>query len=158
MSELFHWSDEYSVGIETIDAQHHELVDLINRVHSAIHERRGSAVLSASLDDLLEYTRSHFALEERLMEECKYPELDEHKGFHIDLIDQAVALRAKLDVGGVASSFELLHVLRVWLIRHICEADRRFGEFYARQTTRPDWLDDAHQALGKRRWWQFWRA
>lgn len=158
MSELFHWSDEYSIGIDTIDEQHHELVDLINRVHTAIHERRGSTVLHEALDALLEYTRSHFELEERLMQDCGYPELEQHQQHHADLIEQAVALRAKLNAGGVASSFELLHVLRVWLIRHICEADRRFGEFYQQQQTQPVWLEEAHQALNKRRWWQFWRA
>ena len=36
MSKFIEWSNEISVGIEEIDAQHRVLVDLLNEIHEAL--------------------------------------------------------------------------------------------------------------------------
>ena len=40
MSKFVEWSNELSVGIEEIDAQHKVLVDLLNEIHEAIQQGR----------------------------------------------------------------------------------------------------------------------
>ena len=35
-AELFHWTDEFGVGIQEIDEQHKELVDLRNKYRVAL--------------------------------------------------------------------------------------------------------------------------
>ncbi|MEW8498684.1 MAG: hemerythrin domain-containing protein, partial [Candidatus Thiodiazotropha taylori] len=67
MGKFVEWSDALSVGIEEIDEQHKMLVDLVNKMHEAIHQRHGSDVVKSILGDLAEYTRIHFAVEESLM-------------------------------------------------------------------------------------------
>jgi hemerythrin len=42
-----------SVGVEEIDEQHKVLVDLLNEMHDAIHERRGSEVAREILGKLV---------------------------------------------------------------------------------------------------------
>ena len=37
-TELFHWTDEFSIGLQEIDEQHKELVDLLMS-RSRKHER-----------------------------------------------------------------------------------------------------------------------
>jgi hemerythrin len=157
MAELFEWSDDYSVGVSDIDEQHLELVGLLNQLNNAIRERRGSAAVRKTLDELVDYTRTHFAVEERMMTEAGYPEHAEHKVHHEALIDQIRALQQKLDSGEAAVTFELLHFLRVWLIRHIAESDKRFGAWYLENATRPAWMAEVQEKMVKRRWWQFWR-
>ena len=49
MSRFVEWSDALSVGIEEIDEQHKVLVELVNRMHQAIHERHGSDVVKGIL-------------------------------------------------------------------------------------------------------------
>ncbi|NMG64407.1 bacteriohemerythrin [Azoarcus indigens] len=158
MADLFEWSDAYHVGIGDIDEQHEELVALLNRLNAAIHERQGSKAVRRTLDELVNYTREHFAIEERLMRESGYPEYEEHRSYHEALIDQIHALQAKLDKGETSITFELLHFLRVWLIRHICDVDQRFGGWYVENGSRPAWMEEAQRAMRQRRWWQFWRA
>lgn len=158
MAELFEWSDEYNVGVSDIDEQHIELVALINQLHRAIRERKASRQVRRTLDELVEYTRTHFAIEERLMRESDYPEYEDHRSYHEALIDQIRALQEKLDSGKASITFELLHFLRIWLVRHICEVDKHFGAYFAAHGSRPDWMEEAHAAMTSRRWWQFWKA
>ncbi|QSI77826.1 MULTISPECIES: bacteriohemerythrin [Niveibacterium] len=157
MTELFHWSDDFSVGIEEIDAQHKELVDLLNQLHEAIHEHHGRDTSRAILDKLADYTRTHFAVEESLMRVSNYPEFAQHKQNHEDLIAQVHALQEKLDSGQAAITFELLHFLKVWLTRHINEADKRFGAFFITAGVSPQWSPEVKRSMeAKKWWWKFW--
>ena len=65
---FFKWSPDYSVNIKTIDDQHQELVNILNRLFIAVSKREGDKVIAGILDALMSYTQTHFALEERLMQ------------------------------------------------------------------------------------------
>jgi hemerythrin len=54
------WSDDLSVGIEEIDNQHKVLVDLVNEMHAAIQQRKGSEAVQRVLSKLADYTRIHY--------------------------------------------------------------------------------------------------
>ncbi len=127
MSVTFEWSAEFSVGIPEIDEQHMMLFSLLNQLGAAIHEKHGSSACTRILDELVEYTRLHFALEESLMRLSGYPGLEAHKRLHRDLIDDVGVLRAKVQQGKAAISFELMQFLRRWLTRHILQSDQEYA-------------------------------
>lgn len=130
MDALFTWSDNLSVGISEIDDQHKVLVDLLNELHFAISDHRGSAECRGILDRLAEYTRVHFAVEESLMRILEYPDFDNHKHEHEALLGQVVDLIQKLDSGKAKISFELLHFLKAWLTKHILGSDKQYGDYF----------------------------
>ncbi|MCB1915512.1 MAG: hemerythrin family protein [Rhodocyclaceae bacterium] len=157
MGELFEWSDGYSVGVQEIDEQHKELVALLNQLHTAIHEHHGSEASRRILDELADYTRTHFMVEESLMRVSNYPEFEAHKHNHEELIAQVQALQEKLDSGQAAITFELLHFLKVWLTRHINEADKHFGDFFTQHGGAAEWSPQVEQSMKKKKWWwKFW--
>lgn len=157
MAELFEWSDAYSVGVQEIDEQHKELVALLNQLHVAIQEHHGSEASRRILDDLADYTKTHFKLEESLMRVSNYPDFELHKQNHEDLIGQVHDLQLKLDAGQGAITFELLHFLKVWLTRHINEADKRFGEYFMHQGGATEWAPHVETTMTKKKWWwKFW--
>ncbi|MBA1445907.1 MAG: bacteriohemerythrin [Chromatiales bacterium] len=130
MGAFVEWSDSLSVGIEEIDEQHKILVNLINRMHQAIHERHGSDVVKVILAELADYTRIHFAVEESLMRILNYPGYDEHKEIHDELLGHVVELIEKVESGKTAIGFELLHFLKTWLTKHIMEEDMQYTGFF----------------------------
>lgn len=144
MKQLVEWSDELSVGIEEIDEQHKVLVDLINQMHQAIHQRRGSDVIASILEQLSDYTRIHFAVEESLMRILNYPGYEEHKEQHEKLIGHMNELQEKVVSGRAAIGFELMHFLKVWLTRHILENDRAYTDHFL--------MAGANPQLKKRSW------
>lgn len=157
MAKLFEWISEYDVGIVEIDEQHLMLVELLNELDEAIRNHRGSKAVRGILGELLEYTRNHFSLEERLMLETGYPAYAEHCEYHAKFVNQVAELQNKVDKGEGAITFELLHFLRVWLVRHICGVDKEFANWYFDHGSKPNWMDKAHAEMKKKRWWQFWK-
>ncbi|PLX62206.1 bacteriohemerythrin [Sedimenticola selenatireducens] len=144
MRNFITWTDELSVGIEEIDEQHKVLVGLINRMHDAIHQRHGSAVVEGILAELAEYTRIHFAVEESLMRILNFPGYAEHHDLHEELTEQMVDLQNKIATCKHAIGFELMHFLKVWLSKHIMEEDMQYSGFFLAAGANPK--------LGNRSW------
>jgi hemerythrin len=155
MVRFIEWSNELSVGIEEIDAQHKVLVDLLNQIHEAIQQRQGAEATGEIIERLGEYTRIHFAVEESLMRILHYPEYERHKEEHDQLIEQLNGFRAKLESGKGSISFELAHFLKVWLTKHIMEADKRYTPYFLEQGIRPQL---SKQSWGQKLWQSFGRG
>ncbi len=123
------WNDELSIGIEEIDAQHKVLIALVNRLNDAILERKGSAVTADILAELAQYTKTHFIVEESLMRILGYPDYDDHKQNHENLIQEILNLQEMVGLGKKSINYELLHFLRKWLTHHIMKSDKKLGTY-----------------------------
>ncbi|WP_392390371.1 hemerythrin domain-containing protein [Acinetobacter radioresistens] len=55
------WSPEYNTGIDVIDDQHKRILDYINQIDQNTDRHHTKQIL----DDIIDYTQSHFTFEER---------------------------------------------------------------------------------------------
>jgi len=139
-SELFMpWTDGLAVGEEVIDTDHMILIALMNEAASLAQQAKAGPkgreggnrrALGEAVGRLLAYTALHFEQEERLMDQCGYPDITAHKAQHEALRTRAGELRRRLDAGDSVAD-ELLALLREWLFEHIQRADKRIGEHLA---------------------------
>jgi len=125
------WDHVLSIGIDEIDDDHRRLVDLFNILNHAVTEGAGVDYVGAVLEELINCTVWHFSHEERLMLKYGYPETDEHRTEHRDLIDSARELQQKYLQAGELDEKEDLEFLERWLTEHILVADNRLGSFLA---------------------------
>ena len=126
---LFQWKDEYLVGQVEIDGQHKRLFQLADQMHAAMTAGKGKDILSKTLSDLVDYTKRHFADEERLMQKCNYPDYPHHKEIHDKLTAKVVAFQKEFSAGHTAMSIQLMQFLKDWLQHHIGETDRKVAAY-----------------------------
>ncbi len=69
-------------GNTLIDQEHRELLEAVNRLMDACASGKGRAAIDSTVKFLLEYVDKHFADEERLQVQSKYPGYAGHKQFH----------------------------------------------------------------------------
>ncbi len=69
----FVWSDQYRVDIREIDEQHQRLFQLASGLNDAMGSGKGKEVLFRVFNELIAYTRTHFATEDRLMDTLNLP-------------------------------------------------------------------------------------
>ena len=93
------WNEQYSVSIEEIDNQHKIIIDLINKVDAAAQNHKELEQLPAILQELIDYTRTHFAVEESLMRIFNYPDYEPHKQKHDDLVHKVLKFQEQFDRG-----------------------------------------------------------
>ena len=127
------WSDKLSLGIPSIDMQHKELIERVNKLIGAMQQSKGGDEVRRLVIFLGDYVVSHFGNEERLMEQNRYPRLAEHRAIHAAFVREFGELRGSLEKNGATPTLAvaLNRKLGDWLVKHILEADRAFGVFLA---------------------------
>ncbi len=135
---LFVWDDDLSVGIPQIDEQHKVLIAIINRLNAAMKKKMSTSIKGKVLEELLDYTKTHFGIEEELFRRHRYqePECSEHLRAHAAFIKTIDDISKQSLAGKDAVSIKALNFLRRWLIEHIKGTDRKYVPFLLQKGVR----------------------
>lgn len=127
---IIEWHPAYSVQVSKFDEQHKILIKLINDLHAAMKEGEGHGMLGEIFQSLADYTKNHFADEERMMETNTYSDLSRHKTAHDHLLKRVRELQNEFVEGNGIISISVLNFLKDWLITHIQGEDKKYGRFF----------------------------
>lgn len=124
------WNESHSVGIDSIDNQHKELVRITNKLFDAIIADKGRSIVFDVLDELVKYVDYHFNYEEELLIKHGYPE--DHFKMHIDE-HQALTNQVNSFINEVKDAdmldLEVFDFLRIWTTDHLDDTDRKYSDF-----------------------------
>lgn len=126
------FNDNLLTGNATIDAQHKELFDRIERFMNTVENGGGKVDAVNMLGYLMEYTNFHFSAEENLQKAASYPELDKHLVKHAEFKKVLIDLEDYLEESeGPTDEFVALVEENVvnWFLIHIQSFDRSVAEY-----------------------------
>jgi len=126
---MFEWKPDYSVKIDSIDAQHKMRFSLARELSAAMAKGQGKAMVAGVLDRLVNYTMTHFANEEALMERYRYPRLAAHKAEHEALTKRVHQLREDMRTARALLTVDVMNFLQDWLAKHIQHSDMAYALF-----------------------------
>ena len=126
---IMEWTKDLSVNIAEIDAQHKRLLTLINDLDDALHSNQQQVAIGKILKELLDYTQTHFAYEEELLNKYSYPAYDGHKAEHDALAEKVVFLNQMFREGDQPEPDQLMAFLTIWLKDHIMGMDKSYSDF-----------------------------
>ncbi len=125
---FFHWSDEMSVGVREIDAQHRRLISLTNFLVAAMLTGKRREPRRAAVAAVLSYAAVHFSTEEAYMRAFGYDDYEEHRLQHSEFTRRAQELRDRADRDGL--SLETIDFLGEWLRHHIQFSDKGYESLF----------------------------
>lgn len=134
---MYQFTEDCLTGIEQIDKEHEKLFELINQTMKLLSNELLDDKyhqISEVLEELRDYTDTHFANEEAYMAAINDPELEQQRKQHM-------AFREKVNMLGFANIDEqkgqqetlddLLKYLVRWLYQHILSSDILIGKMPA---------------------------
>ncbi|RRD67067.1 bacteriohemerythrin [Vandammella animalimorsus] len=123
---ILQWTPDMDTGIVEIDRQHRRIVEYINMLHEArqTHDRQR---LGEVIAEMVDYTISHFAFEEALIEEAGYIFTGPHKKVHELFTRKVTEMQRRFDSGEDVSA-ELHDMLSRWLFNHVRNEDHGYVE------------------------------
>ena len=127
LASALEWDGSFSTGIQKFDDQHKALFRMVNDLHDAMQQKRSKEAIGQILRELADYTVNHFAEEEALFSQTRYPEEEAHKRLHKALVDQVVELIGKFQSGETLLTQDVITFLQKWLIEHIKGQDKKYG-------------------------------
>jgi len=118
-------------GVAKIDEQHKTLFDRINDVFYMGGKGLSKEEADKTLKFLGDYIRKHFADEEKMQIEYKYPKHEQHKKMHESYIAAFNALKLEYEKNGHSSAFsaQLNKSIIDWILKHISTEDKDLGRF-----------------------------
>ena len=125
---LIKWRDSYSVGVDEIDKEHKVLVEIVNELFTIVRDKKSLLDSTVCIDKLIQYTVTHFADEEAIMEKMEFPSIDDHKALHGKLLHTVRIFNRRIKDKEDIATQELYIFLRDWLITHILEEDMKYKE------------------------------
>lgn len=127
MRDAFIWEPMFVTGIESVDEQHHRLVDLFNDLNHSLFggQTVDEPKLESVFRQLTAYAQFHFADEEALMELCQ---LDQrhivlHKAEHKRFVEQVQSMWTSRHMLQLPSQ-TIMGFLTAWLSLHILGVDQ----------------------------------
>ncbi|MDR0465430.1 MAG: bacteriohemerythrin [Treponema sp.] len=134
-SEIVVWSDKYATGIELIDGQHHELVELTNQLYIACLAKEDvlQVVFKDAMSRLVKYVRFHFDAESKLLHAINYPDYRSHKKMHDDLIKNILDTAQEYNEGKKFVPNNLVRTLKDWIFGHIAVYDKLYSAYVMEQ-------------------------
>jgi len=124
------WDEKYSVGVKELDSQHKQLVTILGDLYDAMQAQKTNEVLGKILNQLVGYTKAHFATEERLMAQYGYPNLAAQKREHEAFTKKVIDFKESFDSDRTSLSVSLTSFVKDWLFSHIAGTDKKYGAFF----------------------------
>lgn len=124
------WNKKYEIGIEDIDLQHHYFVNLISRFAREASRSTNKKYVTSLMQELIAYTKFHFKSEETLMVYYEYPEHDNHRKLHYELIENL-----NMELGLIQNHSHIHDIERFvdflseWFFKHTRVEDIKFSNF-----------------------------
>ncbi|HIJ90451.1 MAG: hemerythrin family protein [Desulfobulbaceae bacterium] len=124
------WDAKFEIGVEEIDQQHRFFLSLINRLSIELERNDNQKYLLALFSELNAYARFHFISEENIMLRAAYPNLEEHRRQHLELVEQLHAKEWKLRSRSSAEEGgHIVAFLVQWFLVHTSQEDKQFADF-----------------------------
>ena len=128
---LFKWTDTLATGIEIVDNQHKELINLTNELFRAC--MRGGDVLDIvfkeTMGKVVEYVRFHFGFEQGMLQRVKFPNYTEHKGEHDKFIKTVLEETKNYSEGRSFVPNKFVRYLKDWIVSHIAYTDKIYAAY-----------------------------
>lgn len=128
------FTDDLLLGESDIDSQHKTIVVYYNDYIEFINANGTQSEASRKemhklLNKLMEYTKYHFALEEKFMHKFDFSFVEEHKADHLNLLEHLTEYCVGACMGDI-TAYELADFFKKWIIGHIREKDLFFIQQY----------------------------
>lgn len=119
------WRDDFSVGVESIDHEHRELIGLINQIFEWL-DAGDQGAIAGELGEVHARISAHFALEEQMMREHRYDHYADHKSDHERLLDDIRDIMDAHENGTYAErKVAFADRLQHWFVDHFKTKDAR---------------------------------
>ena len=128
---IIKWDDSLKIGVESIDAQHQELIRIINEAIHLLESGHMDSRLIGTLHSLKEYTVYHFAEEESFMRQINYGMISSQLAAHKELKHTVSLFQSSLYHHESVDKDKAIHFIRHWLLDHILGEDMKIKAFLA---------------------------
>jgi hemerythrin-like metal-binding protein len=125
------WTDELSVGVPEMDAEHQRFIALVNSLNETILWRMELQQVKKRMQAIADDAVEHFSHEEALLEKWGYPGAEEHAKIHAQILAEIREMvghfgRDETEYTWIEAGLKLKHIL----VEHLLLEDMKYRDFH----------------------------
>lgn len=121
------WEQKFNVGNARIDLEHRIFLNLITTIQEKWEENQDYQFIERLITELEYYTRFHFISEENLMIDSEFPDYEQHRDKHFDLLENLNLEKHRLEYGELKLD-DFINFLYDWFRNHTANDDLAISE------------------------------
>lgn len=125
-NNLFNWEPKYQLHVDQMDNEHKRLIALMNDLFEMHQHEVTYSAIEVKLNELFNYTVTHFKHEEKYFTSLPYEKAESHKIIHRNLIEKLEKHSEKIKKNQKISE-DFFDFLKVWLSAHIVGIDQGYA-------------------------------
>ena len=123
------WKSEYNINNFTIDREHQDLFSIAREALNTSklkNDKDQIDKLKKVITKLFDYVGTHFANEQKYMENISYPDIEEHKFLHKNMLNMLTNLVSELNTMELEQiQKSLYNFIEEYFIKHIILEDKK---------------------------------
>ena len=123
------WKDSFNIGVKEMDDQHKLFASYINELYEAMQLGKEADVVAPLLDKLTDYSKTHFAAEEKMLKYNNYPMLKTQIKQHEYFVSELITLKSSYQ-NKTQTAQDMLLFVKDWLLHHITTEDLKYAELF----------------------------
>jgi hemerythrin-like metal-binding protein len=127
----FEWDEKFSVHIPQMDAQHRQIIELLDAFRKCAQSSESRQLAPAAMEPLNQYAQRHLRREELVLRVRGYPEYAAHAAEHAVYLKKVALLQAQLERRDI--SIRITNFLTGWWKYHILHSDQEYARFFRGQ-------------------------
>lgn len=125
------WNENIVTGIKEMDAQHRSLFGIFEDLKFELtKEDSNDERMFHIFSGVIEYSKTHFQSEEKILKEIKYAFLPQHIEMHNNFTKEVSDLHKRFITKKAIISIPVLDFLNNWLTEHILVEDQKYASAY----------------------------
>lgn len=124
------WTEEYEMGVESLDADHIIIFSLINHVDKAIQLENNEKAIRKIFKVLIRHAIAHFQSEEASMIKHAFPHTEGHVEEHHQIVEKLQTLFIAYEENPDTDiSSKIVKILANWANIHVLQTDLLYRDF-----------------------------
>ena len=129
---MIDWNNGLNIGIKVLDDEHKQLLMIVNELASAISENQTRDKIERIYNNLVKSIISHSDNEELILKHCNYADLEDHKQYHTNSINEIKLLKGEIiNACGYINAQNIHKNLVELLLKHIIVEDMPLDKVFA---------------------------
>ena len=125
-------SDDFIFHHQIIDEQHQKLFALAHRAYKAANGHVAVNDIKNILIEFFDYMKTHFKDEEEYMKAIGFPQLEEHKKIHRQIVNDMAGMVKNVHSVDVLKEM-IATIAKDWLLTHILQEDMCYEKYREEQ-------------------------
>jgi hemerythrin-like metal-binding protein/PAS domain S-box-containing protein len=127
---LLDWTADFELGIQEMDGQHKQLIDLVNTMHASLKQGKNKKEVKDNIRSFVDFASYHFGNEEQYFEQFGFDNTKEHTQEHKAFVKEILQFQSDYSANKIKFLDDLMQYIKKWLHKHFSITDKKYAELF----------------------------